>query len=484
MKKQAGLLFPISVLPGRYGVGDFGQHAYELVDKMASASITLWQILPLNPLGYGNSPYQPLSTHAGDEIYLSLAGLVEDNLLLAEEVTSFHTLYHFVDYKEVRHVKEKLYLKAFERFEETDEYQRFVKENDWVHLYAVFKVFKDHNHQKSWVEWEDEYKYYYRDLSFSLTPFLKEINYQIFLQYYFFKQWNALKNYANQKGISIIGDMPIYVGLDSVDVWVNQQCFLLEEDGKPSFVAGVPPDYFSKFGQRWGNPLYDWEYLSKHQFDFWVERMKAASQIYDTVRIDHFRAFDTYWSVPYGSKTASEGKWIEGPSYHFLDSVYKQLPELNMIVEDLGELRPEVHELRDHYHLLGMKVMQFSFGEDERKVKYKIPKQSVVYTGTHDNAPLKQWYDELEDKEFIKEVMISLGYKGEDVIQDILSYAFDCDALIAMLPVQDLLGYGKEARVNLPGTVGSYNWSYRLTSFDDYKKKLKDIKKMIDKSKR
>lgn len=474
MKKQAGLLFPISVLPGRYGVGDFGQHAYELVDKMASASITLWQILPLNPLGYGNSPYQPLSTHAGDEIYLSLAGLVEDNLLLAEEVTSFHTLYHFVDYKEVRHVKEKLYLKAFERFEETDEYQRFVKENDWVHLYAVFKVFKDHNHQKSWVEWEDEYKYYYRDLSFSLTPFLKEINYQIFLQYYFFKQWNALKNYANQKGISIIGDMPIYVGLDSVDVWVNQQCFLLEEDGKPSFVAGVPPDYFSKFGQRWGNPLYDWEYLSKHQFDFWVERMKAASQIYDTVRIDHFRAFDTYWKIPESESTAIIGDWIEAPGYQLFDTLFNKVPELSILAEDLGELRHQVYDLRDHYHLKGMYVFQFHYCYDFDFHKV------VVYTGTHDNDTLVGWLDSLEKEDYKKVSTYIANYDEVHDYQKIIHYCLDLEAMHVIVPVWDMMGCDTSARFTVPGKIGSPNWEYRLSSFEQFDSYLEDYKNMIE----
>ncbi len=215
------------------------------------------------------------------------------------------------------------------------------------------------------------------------------------------------------------------------------------------------------------------------------KELKAVGyEIFDILRVDHFRAFDTYWSVPYGSATAREGKWIEGPSYHFLDSVYKQLPKLNMIVEDLGELRPQVHELRDHYDLLGMKVMQFSFGEDERKVKYKIPQHCVVYTGTHDNATLKQWYEELDDKERMKEIMKGLGYTGENLVEDMLAYTLECDAVISIVPLQDLLGYGKEARINLPGTVGPHNWSYKLTSFDDYQNQIQIIQKMLKKAKR
>lgn len=251
MKKKAGLLFPISALPNKYGVGDFGKEAYELIDKMVEAHIQLWQILPLNPLGYGNSPYQPLSSHAGDEIYISLDGLIKDGLLQDDEVSYFHHDYTFVTYQEIRKVKEELYLKAFSRFQGHDEYQQFLNNNPWVYDYAIYKVFKQQNHDRTWVEWEDKYKFYHQEHSFSLIPFTREIDYQIFLQFYFFKQWKTLKAYANDHGIQIIGDMPIYVGLDSADVWINQQSFLLEEDGTPSSVAGVPPDYFSKYGQRW-----------------------------------------------------------------------------------------------------------------------------------------------------------------------------------------------------------------------------------------
>lgn len=476
--KKAGLLFPISVLPGRYGVGDFGKHAYELVDKMANAHIKLWQILPLNPLGYGNSPYQPLSSHAGDEIYLSLADFIEEGLLEVDEVTSFHTLYHFVDYQEVRVVKEELYQKAFSRFIETDDYKQFVKDNDWVHAYAIFKVFKNHNHQKAWTEWEDEYKYYYRDESFSLTPFLNEINYQIFLQYYFFKQWDALKKYANQKGISIIGDMPIYVGLDSVDVWINQDCFLLEEDGTPSFVAGVPPDYFSKYGQRWGNPIYNWEYLAEHDFDFWVERMQAASCIYDTVRIDHFRAFDTYWKVPESEATAIIGEWIEAPGYKLFDTLFKKIPELSILAEDLGELRNEVYELRDHYHLKGMYVFQFHYAYD-----FDF-KKVVVYTGTHDNDTLVSWLESLEKEDYKKVYAYIQDYEEIHDYQKIIHYCLDLEAEHVIVPVWDIMGCDTSCRFNIPGKIGSPNWELRLNSFEQFDSYLKVYKNMIEESKR
>ena len=331
-----------------------------------------------------------------------------------------------------------------------------------------------------WVDWNDEDQ----NIKGSNEGLEAEIDYIQFLQYIFVKQFNLLKIHAHQKGISIMGDLPLYVGDDSADVYEYRKCFQLDDKFYPKFVSGASPDYFSKDGQLWGHPLYDWDYLKKTRYNFWIKRLKWNNEIFDILRVDHFRAFDTYWSVPYGSATAREGKWIEGPSYHFLDSVYKQLPKLNMIVEDLGELRPQVHELRDHYDLLGMKVMQFSFGEDERKVKYKIPQHCVVYTGTHDNATLKQWYEELDDKERMKEIMKGLGYTGENLVEDMLAYTLECDAVISIIPLQDLLGYGQEARINLPGTVGPHNWSYKLTSFDDYQNQIQIIQKTLKKAKR
>lgn len=478
MKKEAGLLFPISALPNRYGVGDFGRYAYELVDKMANASIRLWQILPLNPLGYGNSPYQPLSTHAGDELYLDLDDFVKDGLLYQDEVIYYNSQMSFVAYQEVRKVKEVLYQKAFSRFVESDDYKKFVEENQWVYDYALFKVFKNQNHEKSWVEWEDKYKKYPKEKSFSLIPFTKEIHYQIFLQYYFFKQWNNLKTYANQKNIKIIGDMPIYVGLDSVDVWMNQECFLLEEDGTPSFVAGVPPDYFSKFGQRWGNPIYDWDYLKETEFDFWVERMRSAAKMYDTVRIDHFRAFDTYWKIPASEATAIIGEWIEAPGYELFDTLFKRLPNLSVLAEDLGDLRDEVYDLRDHYHFMGMYVFQFHYAQ-----KFDFHKV-LVYTGTHDNDTLVGWLESLDqkDKESLDELLED--YKEKEDCQKIIHYCLDLDASYVIIPVWDVMGEDASSRFNVPGKIGSPNWEYRLTSFDEFDVYLKIYQNMIESSHR
>ena len=478
MKKQAGLLFPISSLPNKYGVGDFGKEAYELVEKMANAHIHCWQILPLNPLGYGNSPYQPLSSQAGDELYLSLDDFVKDGLLQEDEVTYYNRDLSFVAYQDIRKVKERLYLKAFSRFQEDDSYRRFMDENPWVISYALFKVFKKQNNQKAWTEWEAKYKYYNKEQSFSLIPFMKEMNYEIFLQYYFFKQWNALKTFANEHDIQIIGDMPIYVGLDSVDVWMNQESFLLEEDGTPSFVAGVPPDYFSKYGQRWGNPIYDWDYLENHHFQFWVDRMKAAQKMYDIVRIDHFRAFDTYWKIPESEPTAIIGEWIEAPGYQLFDTLFQQIPGLSVLAEDLGELRNEVYELRDHYHLKGMYVFQFHYQHD-----FDFDKV-IVYSGTHDNDTLVGWLSTLEKDEYKNLLELLEPYQEKEIFQKIIHYCLDLKAEQIIIPVWDMLGCDTNCSFNVPGKIGSPNWEYRLTSFDDFDTYLLDYQNMIKSSDR
>lgn len=478
MKKEAGLLFPISALPSWHGIGDFGKNAYDLIDKMANASLHVWQILPLNPLGYGNSPYQPLSTHAGDEIYLSLEELVKEGLLNKEEVNSHIGELPYVAYQQIRKEKNFLYQKAFSRFVETEDYKNFINENSWVYDYALFKVFKNQNQDKSWVEWEHQYKYYPTEKSFPLILFTKEIQYQMFLQYFFFKQWNALKNYAHQRNIKIIGDMPIYVGLDSVDVWMNQKCFLLEEDGKPSFVAGVPPDYFSKYGQRWGNPIYDWHYLEETNFDFWVKRIQAAYQMYDVVRIDHFRAFDTYWKIPESETTAIIGEWVEAPGYQLFDTLFQKIPELSLLAEDLGELREEVYELRDHYHFKGMYVFQFHYSE-----KFDFDKV-VVYTGTHDNDTLRGWLETLDKEAYFYLDRLLEKYDEEEIYQRIIHYCLDLPASQVIIPVWDMMGAEASCRFNVPGKIGSPNWEYRLMSFDEFDAYLSTYQSMIESSQR
>lgn len=474
MRKDAGLLFPISCLPNNYGIGDFGKSAYELVDRMADAHIHIWQILPLNPLGYGNSPYQPLSSQAGDEIYLSLDQFVKEGLL--DHIDSYNEDATYVAYQDIRKIKFSLYQKAFENFAPDDAYYQFFEENSWVKDYAIYRVFKAINNELPWTEWKKEYKNYINDKNFSLTPLTKEIELYIFLQYEFFKQWKALKAYANEHDILIIGDMPIYVGLDSVDVWANQESFLLEEDGTPSFVAGVPPDYFSAYGQRWGNPIYDWDYLKEHQFKFWVERVRAALNMYDTVRIDHFRGFDTYWKIPASEPTAIIGEWVEAPGYELFDTLLDQLDNFSVLAEDLGDLRAEVYELRDHYHLKGMYIFQFHHSDnfDMNKV--------VVYTGTHDNDTIMAWYDDLDDKYKRKINYVLKDYEESEIYQKVLHYCLDLETETVIIPVWDVMGCGHHCRFNVPSTIGSPNWEWRIASYDDFDKALKVYKDLIHQS--
>lgn len=476
--KKAGLLFPISALPSRYGIGDFGKNAYEFIDKIATAHVHIWQILPLNPLGYGNSPYQPLSSQAGDEIYLDIDAFIEMGLLKREEVQDIEIGGQYVDYIRVRELKEKLCQKAFSRFVYDQEYQDFLTTHSWVYPYALFRVFKSHHHQKAWIEWEEEFKNYQNHPHFSLLPFTKEIDYHIFLQYIFFKQWQSLRDYAHQKNIQIIGDMPIYVGLDSSDVWCHQQNFLLEEDGTPSFVAGVPPDYFSKYGQRWGNPLYDWDYLKKHHFAFWVERMKASQAMYDRVRIDHFRGFDTYWKIPSSEPTAVIGEWIEAPGYELFDTLYQEIDDLSILAEDLGDLREEVYHLRDHYHLKGMYVFQFHYACDFDFEKV------VVYSGTHDNDTLKGWLATLPRQDYQKVKKLLSSYHEKELDQKIIHYCLDLEAEDVIIPFWDMMGCDTDCRFNVPGQIGSPNWEYRLNDFQAFDSYLKDFESMIIESQR
>ena len=482
-QRQAGVLLPLFSLPGKHGIGDLGKEAYDFIELSAKAGFKIWQLLPMNPSSAGNSPYTPYSSFAGDEIYISLDLLTEWKLL--EKVPPYRQDEAIVDYDKVRKFKNQYLKQSFENFKKDysqfqDEYEAFVKGAFWLECYARFVALKEANEGLSWVDWNDEDQ----DINGSNEGLEEDIAYIKFLQFIFVKQFNLLKIHAHTCDMLLMGDLPLYVGHDSADVYEFRKCFQLDEKYDPLFVSGASPDYFSKDGQLWGHPLYDWDYLKETDYDFWVRRLKWNNEVFDILRIDHFRAFDTYWSVPYGEKTARNGKWIEGPAYDFFDSIYQQLPELNIIVEDLGELREEVHELRDHYKLLGMRVMQFSFGETEEKEGFKMPEHCVVYTGTHDNATLQQWYDELEDKERIKKIMKKLKMEDETVVKQVLHHTLDCEAVIAMIPLQDLLGYGAESRINTPGTVGKHNWSYKLNSLEDYSLHIDDIHHLLVATKR
>lgn len=465
--RQAGILMPVFSLPANHGIGDLGKSAYDFVDLVASAHFKIWQILPLNPAGYGESPYQPSSSFAGDEVYINLDLLVEEGLL--EEAPAFEKDSEFINYSAVRAYKSDLLHQAFKKFIPDQDYQEFVDKAFWLDGYAKFIARKKANDNKGWLEWtnleydEEEYKY------------------QFFVQYYFAKQWLKLKDYANSQGIIIMGDMPIYVGLDSADVYDNKECFLLDQTGHPTSVAGVPPDYFSEDGQLWGNPLYDWDYLKEHDYSFWMKRLSWNKDLFDIIRIDHFRAFDTYWKVPAGETTARNGEWILGPSYDFFDYVYDKMPDLNLVAEDLGDLRPEVLELKDHYHMLGMRIAQFSFGDDMAKVDYKLPEFCIAYTGTHDNAPVNGWYSDLTvgEKKHAKAVMNHLQIHGKTMADRQIKWMLGSDAILAIIMMEDFLALGNEGRINTPSTIGAPNWCWKMSTLAPFERRIRHIKHLL-----
>lgn len=460
---------PVSSLNGPHGIGDFGECARHFLRSTAKAGFHIWQILPLNPLGYGNSPYQPYSSFAGDEIYISLDDLAEAGLI--EKAPHFHAMDHHIHYEEVRAYKEKYLRQAYDHFEKDADYDQFVQRAFWLKDYAHFMTLKKINHHQPWNKWtitqSDE----------------KEEDYICFLQYIFDLQWRRLKDYAHSLNLLVMGDMPMYVGYDSADVYAHKESFLLDENNNPTAVAGVPPDYFSADGQLWGNPLYDWDYLQQHEYAFWMERLGWNKKLFDVIRIDHFRAFDTYWKIPAQEKTARNGKWMLGPAYDFFDEVFKKFPDIKVVAEDLGDLRIEVLELKDHYEMLGMRVAEFSFGPNEEKLHFKLPKFAIAYTGTHDNPPVNGWYHDLSKKEKrrLRAIMSHYPYHG-DMAQKIVQYTLYSDCIKAVIPMWDLLGLGNEARINTPGTIGDPNWCYKFNSLKAYDHQVNRIRNLLKKT--
>lgn len=473
MERQTGILMPISSLPGNQGIGDFGKHTYRLIDAISKQHIRIWQILPLNPVGYGNSPYQPFSSYAGDEIYISVDTMADYGLLKQSSIRNYNKFSEKVDYDGVRAFKAPYLKKAYKTFlkmQDTfaQEYQLFCSTAPWLYPYAVFITLKKHNQMASWTQWPKEQREWIRNRRFSLKEFEEEIRYEQFLQFIFYKQWNQVKAYANAHGVEIMGDLPFYVGLDSADVWQNQEDFLLDPQGNPSHIAGVPPDYFSDDGQRWGNPIYNWKQMKKDHYDFWMERLAWNQQQYDIIRLDHFRAFDTYWKIPASCPTAKDGEWIMGPSYEFFDEVFRRFPEIRLIAEDLGDLRRQVGKLRDHYNLMGMNVISF---ELQPKLLKKPRKEHIVlYTGTHDNDTLEGFYQLLTQNRRIalRRFFHNCGYDNRMFHELVIRYCLDSAADVVILPMSDILGLKSEGRLNTPGTIGSPNWEWKVKNLKEF----------------
>ena len=471
--RKSGILLPISGIPSRYGIGTFSKEAYDFVDFLKAAGQKLWQILPLGPTGYGDSPYQSFSTFAGNPYYIDLEDLIESGYLTKKECDAcdFGHDSSRVDYEKIYLSRFTLLRKAFVRaFEkglgEDAAYRRFVKKNkSWLEDYALYMAVKNSFNGISWAEWDDDIRLRKpAALKAYREKYKEDVEFYRFLQFLFQKQWKALKAYANKQGIQIVGDIPIYVAFDSADTWASPELFQLDENCVPTAVAGCPPDAFSKTGQLWGNPLYRWDYHKETGYAWWLKRIAYCYELYDIVRIDHFRGFDEYWAVPYGDKTAENGKWKKGPGYALFAAMKKELGEKAVIAEDLGFLTDSVIKLVKRTGYPGMKILQFAFDSREESdyLPHNYPKNCVVYTGTHDNDTTLGWYRSLPkaDKKFADRYLRLTGEEA-GVEWEFIHSAISSVADTAIIPMQDYLGLGKEARINMPSTLGG-NWEWRM----------------------
>ena len=488
-KRAAGILMPITSLPSEYGIGCFSKSAYDFVDWLKEAGQSYWQILPLGPTSYGDSPYQSFSTFAGNPYFISLKALVEEGVLTKEDCdkVSWGRRADSVDYEKIYKGRYKLLRKAYENsnISENPDYQKFVAENSWwLSDYALFMAVKDQFGGVEWTKWAEDIRlrwanamdYYRRELYF-------DIEFQQYMQFKFYEQWMKLKKYANEKGIQIIGDIPIYVAFDSADTWANPKLFQLDEENLPVAVAGCPPDAFSATGQLWGNPLYAWDYHKKTGYDWWMKRVACCFKLYDIIRIDHFRGFDEYYAIPYGDETAENGEWMPGPGMDLFLKMKETLGDLPIIAEDLGFLTDTVRQLLKDSGYPGMKVLEFAFvaGEDSDYLPHNYDKNCVVYTGTHDNDTLQGWYQTLseEDKEMTKEYLNNPYTPDEEVHWDFISLAMRSVADTCIIPVQDYLGLGNKARINMPSTLGG-NWMWRMKKGAFTDELIKKIRKTTE----
>mgnify|MGYP000894022590 CR=1 FL=1 len=470
MDRASGILLPVFSLPGKYGIGALGEEAKSFIDFLKKAEQKYWQVLPL---GCGNSPYSSCSIFAGNPYLIDFELLIKEKFLSEEDVKSVDWGIGDVDYDKISKNKLNVLRKAYSNFlgmknGETDE---FAAKNDWVYDYALYMALKERFNRKPWMEWDTDIKMRETDALEYYKELLKdEIDFYIFVQYLFFRQWAGLKIYANKSGIKIIGDLPIYVAMDSVDVWASPESFLLDEQNLPIEVAGVPPDYFSENGQLWGNPLYDWDTMKEDGYGWWIRRINGAMKLFDVIRIDHFRGLASYWAVPYGEKTAVNGGWRIGPGIEFIDRLKGWFGDLNVIAEDLGILTEDVRQMLKESGFPGMKVLEFAFdsGRNSDYLPYKYDKHCVCYGGTHDNATLKEWKDWGDPAE-IKYAMEYFGInEDDDFTFEIIRGGMASVADVFITQMQDYLNLGKECRTNIPGKAeGNWKWRMKTGAADD-----------------
>ena len=467
-KDKYGVLLAVSSLPSKYGIGDFGVNAYKFLDFIAKRGYKYWQVLPLNPVGPGFSPYMSTCSEAIEPRYIDLDEIIKLGYL--KKVPSFNAKSEKTDYYAVEQFKEKYLYQAFIKFlrKPMRGYKKFKEDNPWVYPFAVYTVLRRHRNFQIWTEWPDEWKFYYDNHKNNEIPeaIKTECEFQIFMQFIAYRQWNKLWKYAVKSGLKVIADCPFYVGIDSTDCWLHKDQFLMDEKYNPTLVSGCPPDAFSDDGQLWGTPIYDFKKMEQDNFEFLVHRIGYLATTCDYLRLDHFRAWDTYCVIPAEDVNARRGVWWEGPRTKFFDVLYEKYPNINLIAEDLGDLFQGVHDLRDHYNLPGMYITEFTVFD------YSNPSKDtqIVYPGTHDNQPLEGWFKTLpeENINFLKERFNN----ADDLVLAMMKHTWEIPSLMTIFPLQDLLRLDDSSRMNYPGTVGSPNWEWKLKD-NSYMKKIK-----------
>ena len=485
MERTAGILLPVTSLPSKYGIGCFSKSAYDFVDWLKAAGQSYWQILPLGPTSYGDSPYQSFSTFAGNPYFISLEALIEEGVLTEKECdgADFGSRPNDIHYEKLYKNRYPLLRKAYERskISENPDYLRFIEENNWwLSDYALFMAVKDRFEGVPWNQWAEDIRlrwgnamdYYREELYF-------EIEFQQYMQFKFYEQWHALKAYANENGIRLIGDIPIYVAMDSADTWAHPELFQLDETLTPSAVAGCPPDGFSADGQLWGNPLYRWDYHRNTGYEWWISRLSYCFRLYDVVRIDHFRGFDEYYSIPYGAESAKEGHWEKGPGIDLFRHVEQSLGWHEVIAEDLGYVTDSVRQLVFESGFPGMKVLEFAFdsrdtGSANDYLPHNYIENCVAYTGTHDNETITGWFQSITKKErqMARDYLCDQTTPDRLLHQSFISLIMRSSAKSCIIPIQDYMGYDNTCRINKPSTVG-INWRWRLTE-DELSEELKE----------
>jgi 4-alpha-glucanotransferase len=471
LTRSSGILLHPTSLPGSFGVGDFGDEARAFVDFLAATGQTLWQVLPLGPTGYGNSPYQSLSAFAGNTLLIDPRQFVADDLLEPADISAETFSADRVEFEEVRQFKDRLLVKAFAAYQNQPaptlraEFEQFCELSAWwLDDYALFRALKDAHDGRAWPDWDRELAGRQpAALESARAGLQNQIAAQKFFQFYFFRQWTTLRDYCHARGVRIIGDLPIFVAHDSADVWAHPEYFKLDDHGHPTAVAGVPPDYFSETGQLWGNPLYDWNRLGADGFKWWINRVRFAFSQFDLLRIDHFRGFAACWEIPAGDPTAQNGQWIPAPGRELFAALTGALGEMPIIAENLGVITPEVESLRSEFGFPGMRVLQFAFGGDAANVHllHNYTREVTVYTGTHDNDTTLGWFTDLGETEAREFCLKYLGTDGQEIHWDFMRAAQASVADTAIIPLQDVLGLGNEARMNLPASQ-SGNWAWRF----------------------